>query len=97
MDDELFNEEIESVESKIAGITAEMDQMNSMIAENERLIALGDDVEGRTYLMKHLRAEVTNCQAKIDKLNGLPSREDSIELQKDLEEAYTLLYGGNEE
>lgn len=89
-------DEIESVESKIQGITAQMNQMMNMVEENTRLIAKGDDVEGRTFLKQHLLVEIANCQARIDYLNNLPSREEAVELQNDLEEAYILLYGGNE-
>lgn len=87
---------IESTESKIHGITIQMNQMINMAEENTMLIAQGDDVEGRTFLKEHLLIEIANCQARIDYLNNLPSREEALELQDDLEEAYILLYGGNE-
>ena len=98
MPEELYEknpiDEIESIESKIKGMNDQITQMTKMIEENERLIAEGDDVEGRTFLNQHLTIEIANFQTKIDYLNGLPSREEAQELQNDLEEAYILLYGG---
>jgi hypothetical protein len=43
--------------------------MEKMIEENIRLIAEGDDVEGRTYLKAHLEMEVRKKRAEIAKLN----------------------------
>lgn len=65
-------EEIEMEESifdRIGGLTAEVNQMERMIEENIRLIAEGDDVEGRTYLKSHLEMEVRKKKAEIAKLN----------------------------
>ena len=39
----------------IENLRAEIAQMERMIAENVRLIAKGDDVEGRTYLKGYQR------------------------------------------
>jgi hypothetical protein len=69
----LENEEMEieveeSVYDKISGITAEVNQMERMIEENIRLIADGDDVEGRTFLKKHLENEVLKKKAEIAEL-----------------------------
>ena len=60
----------ESVADKIAGLTAEVNQMERMIEENIRLIAEGDDVEGRTYLKAHLENEVINKRAEIAQLES---------------------------
>ena len=60
--------EEESVESKIEGLKAEVNQMERMIEENIRLIAEGDDVEGRTYLKGHLESEVVKKKAEIAEL-----------------------------
>ena len=58
----------ENVFDKIAGLTAEVSQMERMIEENIRLIAEGDDVEGRTFLKGHLELEVRKKKAEIAKL-----------------------------
>ena len=58
----------ESVFDRIAGLKAEVNQMERMIEENIRLIAEGDDVEGRTYLKSHLENEVRKKKAEIAKL-----------------------------
>ena len=60
----------ESISDKIAGLTAEVNQMERMIEENIRLIAEGDDVEGRTYLKAHLENEVVNKRAEIAQLES---------------------------
>lgn len=60
----------ESVFDKISGLTAEASQMERMIEENIRLIAEGDDVEGRTYLKQHLEAEVRKKRAEIARLES---------------------------
>lgn len=66
--EEIFEIE-ESIYDKISGLTAEMNQMERMIEENVRLIAEGDDVEGRVYLKQHLEIEVQKKKAEIAKLN----------------------------
>ena len=43
---------------RLIGLKAEVNQMKAMIAENIRLIAEGDDVEGREFLKSHLEMEV---------------------------------------
>jgi len=58
----------ESPEDKLMGLTAEVNQMKWMIEENIRLIAEGDDVEGRTFLKKHLESDVRKKEAQIAKL-----------------------------
>lgn len=63
-----FEMEEESVEDKIMGIEAEVNQMKWMIDENIRLIAEGDDVEGRTFLKKHLESEVRKKEVQLKKL-----------------------------
>ena len=60
----------ESVYDRIEGLTAEVNQMERMIEENIRLIAEGDDVEGRTYLKSHLEIEVKKKKAEIEKLKS---------------------------
>lgn len=60
----------ESVFDKISGLTAEASQMERMIEENIRLIAEGDDVEGRTYLKQHLETEIRKKRAEIAHLES---------------------------
>ena len=60
----------ESVYDKLIGLKAEVNQMERMIEENIRLIAEGDDVEGRTYLKQHLENEVRKKKAEIIKLEN---------------------------
>ena len=67
---EMFEREEESVFDKIAGLEAEVNQMKRMIEENIRLIAEGDDVEGRTYLKQHLENEVRKKSAELEKLKS---------------------------
>jgi hypothetical protein len=55
----------ESVFDKIEGLKAEVNQMERMIEENIRMIEKGDDVEGRTYLKKHLESEVVKKKEEI--------------------------------
>ena len=62
--------EEESVFDKISGLIAEANQMERMIEENIRLIAEGDDVEGRTYLKQHLEMEVRKKRAEIARLES---------------------------
>lgn len=70
--DDIEMEEVEmreeSIEDKIEGLKAEVNQMERMIEENIRLIAEGDDVKGRTYLKQHLETEVANKKAEIAEL-----------------------------
>lgn len=67
---EMFEREEESVFDKIVGLEAEVNQMKRMIEENIRLIAEGDDVEGRTYLKQHLENEVRKKSAELTKLKS---------------------------
>lgn len=68
---EIENIELEeSVEDKIEGLKAEVNQMERMIEENIRLIGEGDDVEGRTYLKGHLESEVQKKKAEIAELES---------------------------
>ena len=62
--------EEESVYDKINGLTAEINQMERMIEENIRLINEGDDVEGRTYLKRHLENEVSKKKAELARLES---------------------------
>ena len=55
-------------EDRIFGLEAEIKQMEWMIEENVRLIAEGDDVEGRTFLKSHLEKEVRKKKAEVAKL-----------------------------
>lgn len=75
MDENMIMEmEEESVFDKIFGMTAEINQMKAMIEENVKLIAEGDDVEGRKYLKAHLENEVMKKTALVEKLkkeNGI--------------------------
>lgn len=66
---EMFERE-ESVFDRIVGLEAEVNQMKRMIEENIRLIAEGDDVEGRTYLKQHLENEVRKKSAELTKLKS---------------------------
>lgn len=68
IEDEIREEE--SIYDKIGGLTAEISQMGWMIEENIRLIAEGDDVEGRTYLKGHLENEVRKKKAELAKLES---------------------------
>ena len=58
----------EDIFDKLSGLTAEVNQMKWMIEENIRLIAEGDDVEGRTFLKTHLENEVRKKEAQIKKI-----------------------------
>jgi hypothetical protein len=49
-------------------VKAEVNQMKAMIAENIRLIAEGDDVEGREFLKSHLEMEVLKKEQEINTL-----------------------------
>ena len=60
----------ESIVDRITGLQAEVNQMERMIEENIRLIAEGDDVEGRTYLKQHLENEVRKNKSEIAKLES---------------------------
>ena len=60
----------ESVEDRIFGLEAEVNQMKWMIDENIRLIAEGDDVEGRTFLKSHLEKEVRKKEAELKTLKS---------------------------
>ena len=75
MDENMIMEmEEESAFDKIFDMTAEINQMKAMIEENVRLIAEGDDVEGRKYLKAHLENEVMKKTALVEKLkkgNGI--------------------------
>ena len=62
--------EEESVYDKINGLTAEINQMERMIEENIWLINEGDDVEGRTYLKRHLENEVSKKKAELARLES---------------------------
>lgn len=70
MVDEMPEMHEESVESKIAGCQAMIDQMERMIAENHRMIGLGDDVEGRERMIQHLTAAIADEKLKIEKLKA---------------------------
>ena len=58
----------ESIYDRIEGLKAEVNQMERMIEENIRLIAEGDDVEGRTFLKRHLEERVAESKEEIKKL-----------------------------
>lgn len=60
----------ESPIDKMMGLKAEVNQMKAMIAENIRLIAEGDDVEGREFLKSHLEMEVLKKEKEIAKLEA---------------------------
>jgi hypothetical protein len=69
MEEFIINEPIEeNIYDKLIGLEAEVNQMKWMIEENIRLIAEGDDVEGRTFLKAHLENEVRKKEAEIKKL-----------------------------
>jgi hypothetical protein len=55
----------ESPIDRLVGLKAEVNQMKAMIAENIRLIAEGDDVEGREFLKSHLEMEVLKKEKEI--------------------------------
>jgi hypothetical protein len=58
----------ESPIDRLMGLKAEVNQMKAMIAENIRLIAEGDDVEGREFLKSHLEMEVLKKEEEINTL-----------------------------
>ena len=58
----------ESPIDRLMGLKAEVNQMKAMIAENIRLIAEGDDVEGREFLKSHLEMEVLKKEKEINTL-----------------------------
>lgn len=60
----------ESPIDRLMGLKAEVNQMKAMIAENIRLIAEGDDVEGREFLKSHLEMEVLKKEKEIAKLEA---------------------------
>ena len=60
--------EEESIYDRYEGLLAETNQMEKMIEENARLIAEGDDVEGRTFLKHHLEIEVRKKKVEMAKL-----------------------------
>ena len=60
----------ESAEDRIFGLEAEVNQMKWMIDENIRLIAEGDDVEGRTFLKSHLEKEVRKKETELKTLKS---------------------------
>lgn len=70
MEDYNIEIEEESIYDRIFGLEAEIKQMEWMIEENTRLIAEGDDVEGRTYLKQHLINEVRKNKAELTKLES---------------------------
>lgn len=49
---------------------AEINQMERMVEENIRLIAEGDDVEGREFLKSHLEIEILKKKAELKKLQS---------------------------
>ncbi len=63
-----IEEEEENIFDKINGLETEINQMKWMIEENIRLIAEGDDVEGRTFLKTHLENEVKKKEFELSKL-----------------------------
>lgn len=66
---EMIHEE-ESIYDKISGLMAEINQMERMVEENIRLIAEGDDVEGRKFLKNHLEIEILKQKAELKKLQS---------------------------
>lgn len=67
---EIEEEKEESIYDKIGGLMAEINQMERMIDENIRMIALGDDVDGRKYLKIHLELEVRKKKTELAKLES---------------------------
>lgn len=68
--------EEENMFDKLIGLKAEVNQMEVMIAENIRLIAEGDDVEGREFLKSHLEMEVKKKKAEIKKIEASIAEEE---------------------
>jgi hypothetical protein len=66
----VVEEDEENIYDKLMSLEAEVNQMKWMIEENIRLIAEGDDIEGRTFLKRHLELEVKKKEAEIKKLNS---------------------------
>lgn len=69
LEEEMIIEE-ETPFERIEGLMAEIQQMERMIEENIRKIAEGDDVEGRTFLKKHLENEVYKKNKEVEKLQS---------------------------
>lgn len=69
LEEEMIVEE-ETPFERIEGLMAEIQQMERMIEENIRKIAEGDDVEGRTFLKKHLENEVYKKNKEVEKLQS---------------------------
>lgn len=76
MEFEAFNED--TIEDKIESLEVEINQMTRMVEENIRLIAEGDDIEGRTYLKKHLEKEIKKKQRLIAKLETQLQAEEEV-------------------
>lgn len=68
MELDMMREREEDPIQRLPGLQAEVNQMKAMIKENERLIAEGDDVEGRTFLKEHLEAEVLVKSLEIKRI-----------------------------
>lgn len=68
MELDMVREHEEDPVQRLPGLQAEVNQMKAMIKENERLIAEGDDVEGRTSLKEHLEAEVLVKSLEIKRI-----------------------------
>lgn len=76
MEFEAFDED--TIEDKIESLEVELNQMARMVEENIRLIAEGDDIEGRTYLKKHLEKEIKKKQRLIAKLEAQLQAEEEV-------------------
>lgn len=63
-------QEEESLEDKIFGYQAEIDQMNQMIEENKIQIALNDNVTAREKMIKILTNEIKKKEREISKLQA---------------------------
>lgn len=63
-------QEKESLEDKIFGYQAEVDQMNQMIEENKIQIALNDNVTAREKMIKILTNEIKKKEREISKLQA---------------------------
>lgn len=74
MEIDAFDED--TIEDRIESLEIEINQMTRMVEENIRLIAEGDDVEGRTYLKKHLEKEIKKKQRLVAKLEAQAEAEE---------------------
>lgn len=71
-----------SLSHDVEGLQAQIDQVDRMIAENHRQIALGDDVEGRTRLIAALTGMKESSENEIlEKRVQMKRMKDALEAE----------------